>query len=211
MHSFVKRFFAFGALMACCVCHAQQRSGLASHCKPDEFAYLNANMSKFHYPRYETEKERRTKPVWVLTKTGKVLSICADRPAEPFSSVAYRFGPIGKVEFERIATESSPFYVFERGATPHSGEADFFFSVGPYVYCVSEGTGQGSGVSLTVLKGGREIASFFSGYDRGIDYEANLIPLSFSENKSPVLKVFPLKNELNGFQTPCDGKPLMRP
>lgn len=165
-------------------------------------------MPELHYPRYETEEERRTKPGWVLRDTGKILSICVDRPVEPFNSVAYRFGAVGKVEFERVATKSSPFYVFERGGTPHSGDNVLFFAVAPYTYCVSEATGQGSGVSLTVLKSGREVASFFSGNGRGTDYESGLLELSFAKNKSPALKAFPLKNE---FQTPCDGKRLMRP
>jgi hypothetical protein len=165
-------------------------------------------MSEVHYPQYETEEERKTKPVYVLRKTGKILSICADRPEEPFSLVAYRFGAIGKVEFERVATKTSPFHVFEREDTPHTGDAILFFSVGPYTYCVSEATGQGSGVSLTVLKAGQEVVSLFSGNDRGTDYEAGLLDLSFTQNKSPVLRAFTPKNE---FQTPCDGKTLMRP
>ncbi|WP_228218497.1 hypothetical protein [Aromatoleum toluclasticum] len=188
MHSPFKSFSALLALLASGIGHAQQAPNLPSHCKPDEFAYLNANMSELRYPQYKTEEERRTKPIWVLRKTGKVLSICTDRPSEPFSSVAYRFGQIGNVEFERVAAKSSPFKVFERTDTPHTGEAVLFFSVGPYTYCVSEATGQGSGVSLTVIKGGREVASFFSGNDRETDYEAGLLDLSFSQKKSAVLK-----------------------
>jgi hypothetical protein len=210
MNFSLKQFLILFALMVSCVCHAQQPSSLASHCKNGELAYLNANMSELHYPRYETEEDRRTKPIWVLRKTGKVLSICADSPVEPFNSVAYRFGAIGKVEFERVATKSSPFNVFEAGGTPHSGDNVIFFTVGPYTYCVSEATGQGSGVSLTVLKAGQEIVSLFSGNDFGTDYEAGLLDLSFSQSKSPALRVFPLTLK-NQFQTPCDGKQLMRP
>ena len=208
MNTLLKLVSVLVLLVACCMSHAQQSPSLASHCKLDEFAYLNANMPELHYPRYDTEEERRTKPGWVLRNTGKVLSICTDRQTAPFNSVAYRFGAIGKVEFERVASRSYPFNVFERGGTPHSGDNVIFFSVGPYTYCVSEATGQGSGISLTVLKNKQEIASFFSGNDRGIDYEAGLLDLSFTDNNSPALRVFPLKNE---FQTPCDGKRLMRP
>ncbi|QCB48794.1 hypothetical protein E5678_17565 [Hydrogenophaga sp. PAMC20947] len=165
-------------------------------------------MPELRYPRHSTEEERMTKPGWILRSTGKVLSICSDSQTEPFNLVSYRFGPIGKVEFERVATKSSPFYVFERGDSPHTGEAIIFFSAGPYTYCVSESLGQGSGISLTVLKNMKEVASFFSGNDRGVDYEAGLIDLSFTERKSPALRMFAPKNK---FRTPCDGQRLMRP
>ena len=208
MHSSQRLILSFVALIACSVCHAQEPPSLPSHCKQGEVVYLNAHMPELRYPRYKTEEKRRTKPGWVLHDTGKTLSICADHPVEPLSSVAYRFGAVGKVEFERVATKSSPFYVFERSTSPHTGEAVLFFSVGPYTYCVSEATAQGSGIGLTVLKDGREVASYFSGNGRGTDYESGLLEVLLSETKSPALKVFPLKNE---FQTPCDGKRLMRP
>lgn len=206
MHRLQQWLSALVALMACSASLAQQSSDLASHCKQGEFAYLNANMHEVHYPRYKTEEERRTKPGWVLQRTDKVLSICADRPEEPFNLITYRFGKIGNIELERVATKSSPFHVFERATSPHTGEVILFFSVDPYTYCVSEATAQGSGISLTVLKSGREVASFFSGNDRGTDYEAGLLELN--HEGSPALREFRSKN---AFQTPCDGKPLMRP
>jgi hypothetical protein len=190
------------------LCMAEEISSIESHCKEGEFSYLNANMAELRYPRYKTEKERKTKPVWILQRTGKFLSICTDRQTEPFSSVTYRYGRIGNIEFERVATKSSPFHVFERGISPHEGEAVFFFKSGQYTYCVNEATAQGSGISLTVLKDGKEIVSLFSGNDRGIDYEAGLLEISFGPSKSPVLKAFQLNDS---FKTPCDGKPLMRP
>ena len=208
MHSSIKQFATLITLLSCGVSHAQQPPRIASHCKDGEFAYLNANMSELHYPQYQTKEERATKPVWILRKTGKILSICADRANEPVTSLAYRFGAIGKVELENVAKKSSPFYVFSRGGTPHSGDAVLFFTIGQYVYCVSEATGQGSGISLTVLTGGREVVSLFSGDDRDTDYETRLIDLWFGPSRSPALREFPLSNE---FQTPCDGKRLMRP
>ena len=81
-----------------------------------------------------------------------MLSICVDRMSEPFNVAVYRFGPIGKVEFERIATPARKFYIFERSTSPHTGEKLFFFTAGEYTYCVTEATGQGSGIGLTVLK-----------------------------------------------------------
>lgn len=203
MHSF-KRISVTAAFLASCMCHAQELPRVASHCKQGESAYLNANMPELRYPKYETEEERRTKPGWILQKTEKVLSICADQTSELFNSIVYRFGAIGNVEFERVATKSDPFYMFDRSDGPHTGNFIIFFLVGSYTYCVSEATGQGSGISLTVLKAGAEVASFFSGNDRGTDYEAGLIDLS----SSPALREYPLKKK---FRTPCDGKRLMRP
>jgi hypothetical protein len=203
MHS-LKRLFALVAFLTCCICHAQESPNVASHCKQGESAYLNANMPELRYPQYETEEERKTKPVWILRKTGKILSICTDRVSEPFNYITYRFGAIGNIEFERVATKSAPFYVFERSTSPHTGEFVLFFSVGPHTYCVSEATGQGSGISLTVLKAGAEVASFFSGNHHGTDYEVNLVDIS----SSPSLRKYPLKDK---FRTPCDGKRLMRP
>lgn len=199
----VKVFLAFVSVVTLSVGYAQEEPRLASHCKPGESVYLNANMPELRYPQYETEEERRTKPGWVLNKTGKILSICVDHRQKPHGSLIYRFGVPGTVEFEKVATNSSPFHVFERFESV-SGNVVIFFVSGPYTYCVSEATGQGSGISLTVLKAGQEVASFFSGNSRGIDYEAGLTNLP----KSSVLREFDLKNK---FQTPCDGKRLMRP
>jgi hypothetical protein len=193
-------------LIACGASQAQQAESIASHCRQGEFSILNANMQEVRAPRYKTEAERRTKSLWVLQRTDKVLSICADRPEEPFNLITYRFGKIGNIELERVATQSSPFHIFERATSPHTGEAILFFSAGPYTYCVSEATAQGSGISLSVFKSGREVASFFSGNDRGTDYEAGLFELN--QEGSPALREFRSKN---AFQTPCDGKRLMRP
>jgi hypothetical protein len=210
MNHLTKQLLILVAISMPGLCLAEGVSSIESHCKEGEFSYLNANMAELRYPIYETEEERRTKPVWILQRTGKFLSICTDRQKEPFSSVTYRYGEIGDIEFEKIATKSSPFYVFERGISPHVGEAVFFFKSGQYTYCVIEATAQGSGISLTVLKAGKEIVSLFSGNDQGADYEAGLLEISFGSSRSPVLKAFPLP--LNDpFQTPCDGKRLMRP
>lgn len=199
-----KQISALIAFLACFMCIAQELPKVASHCRPGEFAYLNANMPELRYPKYETVEERKTKPGWVLKKTGKVLSICTNSATAPFTSIAYRFGVVGNVEFEEVATKSAPFYIFDRSNSPHTGEFVIFFSIDPYTYCVSEATGQGSGISLTVLKAGSEVASFFSGNDRGTDYETGLVDLS----SSPLLREYSPKSK---FRTPCDGKRLMRP
>jgi hypothetical protein len=202
-------FFLLGLFSAsACYAHRDSVEGFPTHCKAGEFAYLNASMSELRYPQYDTEEERKTKPGWILQKTGKVLSICADGPAEPFNSVAYRFGAIGNVELERVADKNLPFYVFERETSARSGDAVFFFFIGQYTYCVTEATGQGNGISLTVLKAGREIVSLFSGNYRDTDFETGLLDLSFEQSTSPALQSYELTNK---FKTPCDGKRLIRP
>jgi hypothetical protein len=199
----VKAFFAFAFATTFSAGYAQEEPKLASHCKPGETTYLNANMPELRYPQYVTEEERKTKPGWILKQTGKILSICVDRRPKSQSPLVYRFGAPDMVEFEKVATKSSPFYTFNRFESV-TGNVVIFFVDGHYTYCVSEATGQGSGISLTVLKAGQEVASFFSGNGRGTEYETGFIDLSTSST----LRAFELKNK---FQTPCDGKRLMRP
>lgn len=199
------------ALCKSSVCFAaESANAIPTHCKQGEFAYLNAKMSEVHYPQYKTEEERKTKPVWILKSTGKILSICMDRAAEPFNSVAYRFGPVGRVELDKVANQAAPFNVFDRfeGPSGHVGDHMLFFAAGPYTYCVSEAFDNGSGVTLTVLKRGQEIVYLFSGNDRGRDYESGLIHLSFSQPQSPALKLY---DPDETFGSPCDGKRLIRP
>ena len=203
MHVIVKAFVALASVATYSVGYASEELRLPSHCKPGESTYLNAHMPELRYPQYETEEERKTKPGWVLKKTGKILSLCVDRRSKHHDLPIYRFGAPGMIEFEKVATKSSPFYIFERFESV-SGNQVIFFAVGQHTYCVSEATGQGSGISLTVLKAGREVASFFSGNDRGIDYEAGLTDLS----KIEALQGYELRKK---FQTPCDGVRLMRP
>ena len=182
---------------------ARQSAGLPTHCRASEFAYLNANMAEVHYFPEPSGGWKTGDTIYELRKIGKVLSICADSSSEPLHSVTYRFGPIGKIELEQVATASRKFYIFERTTTPHTGENIFFFTVGPYTYCVTEATAQGSGVGLTVLKGGRKLLDLFSGNDFGKDFESGLIDIqfSFSSSRSPALR--PLA-PANKFQTPCD-------
>ena len=203
MHVIVKLFVALTSVATFSVGHASEEPKLPSHCKPGESTYLNAHMPELRYPQYDTEEERKTKPGWILRNTGKILSLCVDHRPKSVKSLIYRFGAPGVVEFERVATKSAPFYVFDRFESV-SGNFVIFFSHGSYTYCVSEATGQGSGISLTVLKAGREVASFFSGNNRGIDYEAGLTDLS----KIDALQGYELRKK---FQTPCDGVRLMRP
>lgn len=153
---------------------------VATHCKTGEFAYLNANMSKVQPTHGGGYK---------LVKTNKVLSVCADKQAEPFQTVAYRYGPLGSVEMEHVANSEKKFSILNRSTSPHTGENLIFFTAGGFTYCVSEATGQGSGIGLTVTKSGKKIADLFSGNARGVDFESEMIEIDFDVARSAVFKV----------------------
>lgn len=191
-------------LLSCPGSIAQQSAAVPSHCTADEFALINAKMFAIHNFREPTGGWRKGDTVYELRTTGKVLSICSDSPAEPLHSVTYRFGPIGKIEMERVATASQQFHFFDRSTSPHTGENIIFFNVGSYTCCVSEATAQGSGIGLTVLKSGRKVLALFSGNERGIDFESRTMEVIFSSALSTVFQPFePLKPS----QTPCDPRP----
>jgi hypothetical protein len=78
-----------------------------------------------------------------------------------------------------------------------------YFKAEQYVYCVTEATAQGRGVGLTVLKSGRQILHLFSGNDRGIDFESEMIQIDFDTARSPTFQHI---EPLNNFQAACDSK-----
>lgn len=184
---------ALGCFAICTLAVAQPSENVASHCREGEFAYLNARMSNVHYQDGG----------YHLIETRKVISICGDRNSEPFQSVVYRFGPVGNVEMERVATQSSKFHIFNRSTSPHTGQNVIFFKSGPYTYCVTEATAQGSGIGLTVLKSGRQVLHLFSGNRRGLDFDSELIEVNFTSARSPSFQEFV---PLDPFNTPCDAK-----
>ncbi len=140
---------------------------MPTHCKPDEFAYLNAKMGKIvNIPGG-----------FKVVKNGKILSLCADQPDGKATRLYYRYGAIGKVEMEQVATPQHKFWSYSQSTSPHTGEDVIFFRHSEYTYYISEATGQGSGISLTVFKSGKAVADFFSGNDRGADYASGLIEL----------------------------------
>lgn len=187
------------AFAACSASANAHSASVPTHCRAGEFAHLNANMS-----------EVRTLPkpaasIYELRKTGKLLSICADRSSQPLRSLSYRFGPPGKVEMEQVATPSRRFRMFDRSTSPHTGEEVLFFTVGAYTYCVRAATGQGQGIGLMVLKEGRTILDLFSGTEVGKDFEGGLdelVDIAFSANASPLQG---LKTDAP-FRTSCDAK-----
>lgn len=149
-----------------------QAQAQGSHCQTGEFVLLNANMGRF-------DKSKQ------LVKNGKTLSLCADAAEEPFGRVAYRFGPIGKVEMEQLATPGAPFGMHFK-AEMKSGANLVFFSKGNFTYYVTEATGMGSGVSLLVFQGNKQIVDQFSGNDADTDFQSNTQELDFDRPRSPV-------------------------
>jgi len=126
---------------------------LPSHCRGDEHGVLSAWMGPVH----------PTEAGWRNTKRGKLLSLCADMPKEPFSKLSYRYGRPGQVEFEVVVPSASPFGIDSRSTSPHTGNDIVFFRNGAYPYYVSIATAQGRGVSWLVFKGSKEMVSHFSG------------------------------------------------
>jgi hypothetical protein len=153
-----------------------EESLLPSHCKPNEYAYLNARMGN-------------------ASKTRKVLSVCADKATEPFDKLVYRYGAIGKVELEQVATPARPFQIYTRSPVPRVGHNILFFTNHGYTYYVVEAFAMGSGISLMVFHKGKRIVDLFSGNERGVDYESGLLDLNFDQASSPVLiKKAPIHN-----------------
>lgn len=98
-----------------------------SHCAANEYGVVNAWMGEV-YP---------TEAGWRNTQRGKLLSLCADKPKEPFSNLSYRYGMPGRVEFEVIASEKSKFSIDSRSTNPHTGNDIIFFRRGPCTYYVA--------------------------------------------------------------------------
>ncbi len=146
---------------------AADETAMPTHCKADEFAYLNAKMGKIAYTPAGEFK---------VVKNGKILSLCADRRDGKATRLYYRYGAIGKVEMEEVATPQHKFWTYSQSTSPHTGQDLIFFRRGDYTYYVGIATGMGSGISLSVFKSRKEVVSLFSGNDGG-DYESELIEL----------------------------------
>lgn len=150
-----------------------------SHCKAGEHAIVDAWMGKV----------KPTSGGWRNTKDGKVVSLCADRKAEPFSAVTYRYGVPGKVELEVVATPQNRFGIASVSTVPRVGSDVVFFRRGEYTYYVAIATGMGSGVTLAVFQGQKQIVDHFSGNERDEDYQLGPAEIRIEPPKahSPVL------------------------
>jgi hypothetical protein len=137
-----------------------EKPNFPSHCLPEEAVFLSAKMKNV----ITNEKAISFKD------SGKILSLCAEEKGGHIRRLTYRFGSIGNVELENVATTTHRFGTFSRQPVPHVGEDIYFFNRGEYVYYILVASGMGSGISLRVYRGNKQIVDMFSGNDADIDY-----------------------------------------
>jgi hypothetical protein len=164
---------------------AANQAPLPSHCRAGEYALLNAKMKK-------VKRIGKAYP-FAFTDTGKIVSLCTDKAEEPYAMVAYRFGRLGKVEFEQVATRGRPFFT-QHDSSGNVGSDRVFFAVGDVTYYVSIATNQAHGVGLDIFKGQTRIAEFFSGLEEGVDYEVSWG--GYTDARASVLKPARLRHRL---------------
>ena len=140
--------------------NAMAGESLPSHCKENEVALFNA--------RFES----------------KIVSLCGDQKSEPFKKMAYRYGAIGKIEINLVAsTQNKADVVLQSDSASHTGLASVRFYNFPYAYEVSEGLGMTTGVRLNIFKNEKPIASFESE-----EYESRLVEINFDKVSSPIFQ-----------------------
>lgn len=127
-----------------------------SHCRADEISYLDASMGNIEgSPKNIGEVK--------VIKNGKILSLCVDVENGVASQLVYRYGAIGNVELEKVATANNKFWAYSRYFDPHVSDNLIFFNIGKYTYYISIPTGQGNRLlELMVMKSGRNVFSLFS-------------------------------------------------
>jgi hypothetical protein len=156
-------------------CSAARADDLGqSHCKPSEHTFLHARMVK------------AVEGTYLGDDTGKTLSLCADTKSEPIGKLVYRYGAIGRVEMEQIATRSHKFWLSTMSdPDAHAGEILISFSHNKIVYEVGEGMGMKHGVFLYVYKGRDRILNLIS-EDL---YESDMSSLNLDKAASPIFKI----------------------
>jgi hypothetical protein len=122
-----------------------------------------------------------------FSPTGKVLSICINPQGKTITQMSYRYGVLGNVEFEQMASASDRMGIFTRSTSPHTGENVISFNKGSFHYYVTDSMGQGSGISLIVYSNGKRVTDLFSGNYEGTDFVSLKDDFDFDEIKSPVL------------------------
>ena len=158
---------------------AQQGNEVPSLCQTDESNLVSAWMGN----TVNTESGIRNK------KDGKVVSICTNADKPPYKKVVYRYGLPGKIELDMPASESAPFYMFNRSTGPHMGEDLVFFKNGNYTYYVVIATGQGNGVTLRIYNDKKMIFKRFSGNFDGDDFILGPAEIDLEAKKSSIYKI----------------------
>jgi hypothetical protein len=154
-------------------------AALPTHCVSDEYSIVDAWMGEVH----------ATEGGWRNNMKGKFLSLCSDKKTEPFTRVTYRYGVLGRVEFEAVATAHAKFNIASFSTSPHTGDDVVFFKKGDYTYYVAVATGQGHGVSLYVFKGSKKLTYHFSGNEESEDYQLGPAEIDFMSRR-PLSPVF---------------------
>lgn len=140
--------------------YAMVNESIPSHCKANEVVFFNA--------RFES----------------KIASLCGDQKSEPLKKMAYRYGAIGKIEINLVAsTQNKAGVVLQSDSASHTGLASVRFYNFPYAYEVSEGLGMTTGVRLNIFKNEKPIASF-----KSEEYESRLVEINFDKVSSPIFQ-----------------------
>lgn len=135
-----------------------------SHCHSSENVYLNAKMQK-------VINSPSSGALYELKPTGKILSLCYSKLHDTTPMIVYRYGKIGDVEFEKVATIDAPFSSYHR-IDGRLGNEVIFFNNGNINYYISRALGMGSGISIDVFRKEKRLAKLHSGLDRELDYNA---------------------------------------
>lgn len=149
-------------------------NAIPTHCKANEFTYVTAQM----YEEINGE---------LGFNTEKILSLCADKRKEPFAKFIYRYGKIGKVELESIATAKNKFSLSSLSDSgSHSGELTISFAKGQYIYMISEALGMSTfGFRLYVYKSHNAVVRLMSSQH----YVRPMIMINFEKASSPIFEV----------------------
>lgn len=148
-----------------------QAADIPSLCQAGESALLDARMGK--------KAGEDFKP------NGKILSLCTDKPKEPFGQIVYRYGTPEKVELEQAGDSTrkvSVYYFFEKPV----GYSTLAFVRGKIGYHVTELTGMGQGIRLVVMDGKKKLAELES--PDSDYYQSMLFNIDFEKLKSPVFQ-----------------------
>jgi len=170
----------FGAAMN--AARADDATGQVSLCKAEEYVVLSAQVQVLNAQQIPSGAQ-------------KVVSLCADQPKEPFSSLVYRFGDLGAPDITVMATASDKFRIASQIYSPHDGANIVWFKRGPFNYYVTEFTGQGLGVEVLVFQNGKKIAHLGTGFDNTKIFEG--VEMSFDRVKSGIFMLRNPEDQLN--------------
>jgi hypothetical protein len=144
-----------------------------THCLAGETAMLNGKVGSLKSNKF----------------TGtKTLSLCADTKKSPVNSLTYRFGQIGKVEFEYSAPKDGLFSSTDEAISPRASVDVIYFSKGATTYAISECSGMHCGdqnIRLQVFQGKKRVALLDA------EPEKFQILISISDIKGKIIKQKP--------------------